>query len=232
VEERSPSLDREQLVEPVVSFTDTVDGSKGLGVVVFHDDEASYVATAWHVAYNIAYVPIETEPQIVEGPDDAVEALTLIFGFGGPTREVVTPRNLGLDYDGVCHTVEIAKGNREFDAAVLRVTPKLSITPAQFAHEYVIDEPVRLVGQFPPVELFLIYEGRYQGISDQKLVVTAHAHPGCSGGPVFVQRGDRWVLLGITSGIGGIGNQGIHHITFLVPGDWMHFWIEEGEHDG
>lgn len=222
IQEPCSVLNRTQLTESVVVLEDSVTHTLGLGVVISHDDEASYVATAWHVAFDISYKPVPL-------PEDIPESVGKISGLlgVGPKQEVVSPRTLEFQCDTSIHMLEVVKGARPFDAALLRVTPKLDLPAAEFADELVLDEPVVLVAQFPSIELLLLYEGTYQGVSGRTLVVSAHAHPGCSGGPAFVKRGDRWVIIGLTSGIGAVNNVPLHHITFLIPGDWLHQWIEE-----
>lgn len=110
------------------------------------------------------------------------------------------------------------------DLAIIQFSEGVSCPCVKLAEfEAQPDEPVIVVG-FPLAITQVVTEGRAQGIVDnvklesmwmvmelgKRLVLTATAAPGNSGGGVFVKRDNQWQLVGILV-------EGTANLTFAVP---------------
>lgn len=110
------------------------------------------------------------------------------------------------------------------DLAVLQFNEGVNCPCIKLAeYDALPDEPVIVVG-FPLAITEVVTEGRSMGVVDnvklesmwmtmnlgKRLVLTATAAPGNSGGGVFVKRDNEWQLVGIL--VEGAGN-----LTFAVP---------------
>ncbi len=213
------NLDLQQLTESVVYLDNFYLYPVACGLVVAEDEQFSYILTVWHAVHAVTYASSD-QPEVLE------EGEIVTFFFGSTPVEIVAVQELFVRTANGPIPTELIQADRGLDLALLRV-PKLWFEPVDWAGWSEDGEEVVVVGRSGATHVVSITQGHVMGFDTtyKRMIVSATSHPGCSGGPVMVNRFGKWVAIGIVSAVGNDGVHPIHHITFVVPEDSIQSWI-------